>query len=214
MKKRRELPNVASLDLLWNALFGFIGMFILSLILISIHKNAQDENKIETSGEFAIVVKWPSESSDDVDTYVMDPHGNLVSFLGKSAGLMHLERDDLGAASDVIVSPDGKSVKVNKNEERVILRGILPGEYIVNLHMYHKSDANPTAATISLVKLKGNVPVISGKEVVLERTGQEATAFRFTLSKEGVVSNVNNLPRSFLGAASRRAAPERRGAGP
>ena len=49
---------------------------------------------------------------------------------------MHLDRDDLGDKNDKIYLPDGSMIKVPQNQELLTIRGIVPGEYVLNIHMY------------------------------------------------------------------------------
>ena len=85
--KRNYHTNLAFLDLLFNTLLAFAAFFVLALVLINPTKQ---ENNTETKAEFMIVVEWSNELDDDVDTYVEDPSGNLVAFMRREEGLMHL----------------------------------------------------------------------------------------------------------------------------
>ena len=68
------------------------------------------------------------------------PNGETVSYLKKDAGWLHLDRDDQGIINDV-VTIDGEEIIYPINREVVTLRGIIPGEYILNLYLYeHKSS--------------------------------------------------------------------------
>ena len=80
-------------DLLFNSLMVFVCLFVVVLISINIQKQ---DNNTETKAEFIITVEWPTESNDDVDSYLQDPLGNIVYFRRREDGLMHLDRDDLG----------------------------------------------------------------------------------------------------------------------
>lgn len=200
MSRHRHSTKTAFLDILLNTLLGFIALFVLAFI--QIRPDEQKEKTVETKGEFVIVVNWPDESDDDVDTYVMDPAGNIAYFSSREVGLMHLERDDLGARNDVVMSPDGQRILVRENEERVIIRGIVPGEYIVNVHMYAKRDSDPTPVRIALIKLEGADREIETREVTLEFNGDEKTVFRFTVNPDNSVTDVNDLPRRFTGGAA------------
>ncbi|MEY4745087.1 MAG: hypothetical protein RL272_1032 [Candidatus Parcubacteria bacterium] len=164
-------------------------------------KQEREESNLRTDGKYAIIVEWPDASPDDVDLYVRDPAGNIAYFSARDVGLMHLEHDDQGALSDRAVSPGGQ-VTVERNEERVILRGTLPGEYVVNVHMYHKQSQAPTPVTISLYLLKGADAELAKKVRVLRRDGDESTAFRFIVDADGSVRSINELPRSLLGGGS------------
>lgn len=206
MAKEKKLPTIAMYDLLWNTILGVLCLFILALVQMSQAKE-KDEKKVETTGEFAVVVDWPKEYDDDVDVYVLDPKNNLVCFRRRESGLMHLERDDLGSSNDRIIGPEGQPIKVDKNEERVIIRGIVPGEYVVNLHMYSKSDPKTTPVKTVLLKLKGADTPITEKVVFLEKRGDEVTVFRFTIKADGSVININELPRRLAAPQSSQPGP-------
>lgn len=191
---RRELSNVAFLDILMNALVVFIALFILTVVKI---KSQEAEPTVKTDGKYIIVVTWDDASEDDVDTYVMDPRGNIAYFRNREAGLMHLERDDLGKKNDVFLGA-GQKIEVEKNEERVVIRGIIPGEYIANVHMFSKRGRTDTKVVVSLLKLEKTGAPIVEKEIILRRSGDEKTAFRFTLKPDGSVTNINTLPRYLI----------------
>ena len=132
--QRKYHTNLPFLDLLFNILIGFVFLFIVSFLLINpIAKRAD----IEVKAEFLITVFWPDNLEDDVDIYVEDPIGNLVWFKSREPGLMHLDRDDLGKKNDEIVTAAG-TILFPENREIVTLRGVIPGEYIINIHMYFK----------------------------------------------------------------------------
>lgn len=195
MSRYRSTPPVSFLDLLWNTLLGFVVLFVLAFISISDEKS--QSKGLPTLGEYAVVVKWDDKSEDDVDTYVSDPNGNIAFFRAREVGLMHLERDDLGASNDTTKSDDGNIIKVEGNEERVILRGIVPGEYIVNVHMFRKRDPTPTKVGVSLLDIQGRGGTVTEREITLEKDGDEETAFRFTLTTEGRVTDINRLRHFF-----------------
>ena len=143
-------------------------------MLINLNKESND---IETKAEFMITVEWPSDLDDDVDTYVEDPSGNLVAFMRREEGLMHLDRDDLGHRNDSVLTDFGV-VEYTENRELVTLRGIAKGEYVVNVHLYMKrSDASEIPVVIKLEKLNP-YRTVTVKKVILRKTGDEKTAFK------------------------------------
>jgi len=191
--KRNYHTNLAFLDLLFNTLLAFAALFILSIVLINPKK---EDNNIEAKAEFIITVEWPSDLDDDVDTYVEDPSGNLVAFMRREEGLMHLDRDDLGMRNDSVLTDFG-TIEYKENREIVTLRGIARGEYVVNVHMYMKrSDAIEIPVVVKLEKLNPYRTVTINRVILLE-TGDEKTAFRFSLSPEGKVIDINNLSKSL-----------------
>ena len=192
MRKRTYDTNVAFLDLLFNTLLCFAALFTLSFVMINpSRENANTESK----AEFIITITWPHEQDNDVDVYVEDPEGHLVSFSRREDGLMHLDRDDLGHRNDTIQTPDGP-ITYNENREIVSIRGILPGEYIVNVHMYHKNSVEDCPVTIQLDKINP-FKIVTTKTVVLKLKADEKTAFRFTVNQNGDVIDVNELPKNL-----------------
>jgi len=154
---------------------------------------------IDTMGQYAIEVTWPASLDDDIDTYVEDPAGNIASFRNSDVGLMHLEHDDLGNASDVLRL--GRQVtEVRDNRERVVLRGVVPGEVTVNVHAYRLSRPN-CPVSVKLFRLRGSDRTLLHRELTLRAQGEEATAFRFTLDGAGRLTGHNQLSKQFVHAA-------------
>jgi hypothetical protein len=156
---------------------------------------------IDTFGQYAVEVAWPAAQNDDVDTYVQDPAGNLAWFADSDVGLMHLEHDDLGRSSDVLAN--GRDVAVvNDNEERVVLRGVIPGEVTVNVHAYQKVADGPVPVRVAVYRLRGADRALLRRTVRLAYQGQERTVFRFTLDWAGRLVDHNELEKPLVSAAS------------
>tara|TARA_B100000315_G_C14559807_1_gene579943 strand:- start:920 stop:1516 length:597 start_codon:yes stop_codon:yes gene_type:complete len=191
--QRRYHTNLPFLDLLFNVLIGFVFLFIISFLLINpIAKRAD----IEVKAEFLITVFWPDNLEDDVDIYVEDPTGGLVWFKSREPGLMHLDRDDLGKRNDEVITAAG-TILFPENREIVTLRGIVPGEYVVNVHMYFKVGAEPVPVTIQIDKINP-YSVVLRETVDLKVKGDEVTVTRFSVNAKGEVSNVNKLPKKLV----------------
>ena len=215
MKLRRRYGSSISFnDLLFNTLLGFVFLFICAFLLIApITKKA-----IETKAEFIISVTWDPESKDDVDVWLQDPAGNVLFFRQRDTGLMHLDRDDLGRLNDKILLPNGDSVEYLYNQEIVTIRGILPGEWVLNVHMYRKRDgfddtaspeeqylstADPTTVEIKMEKLNPELQIILYKKVILRENWQEETVARFTMTSDGDIIDINDLPKSLIQSEAR-----------
>ena len=191
--KRQYHTNLAFLDVLFNTLLCFAALFAMSFILINPSKT---DRNVVAKGEFMIIVTWPKDMDNDVDMYVEDPEGHLVAFMRREEGLMHLDRDDLGERNDIVQTEFGE-IEYNENREIVTLRGIVPGEYVINVHMYMRRDPSPTTlVTVQLDKINPFSTVMI-KRISLGDSGDEKTAFRFTLDKEGEVIEVNELPKTL-----------------
>jgi len=195
---RHYHAHLSFLDLLFNTLLCFAALFMLSFMLINPSKN---DNNVQSKADFMITVTWPDEIDNDVDTYVRDPQGNLVAFMRREEGLMHLDRDDLGKRNDIIQTPFGPIVH-SENKEIVTLRGFIQGEYIVNVHMYRRTDGLAlTEVIVQLDKINPLFKTIVIKKVMLGLSGDEKTAFRFKLDKDGEVVEVNELPAKLTKGA-------------
>ncbi len=192
--KRNYHTNLSFLDLLFNTLLCFAALFALSFVLINPSKK---KNNVRMKAEFMITTTWPRDLDDDVDMYVEDPQGNLVAFMRREEGLMHLDRDDLGHRNDSIDTEWGV-IEFKDNREIVTIRGTVPGEYVVNVHMYMKRSAVvEVPVTIQLDKINP-YSTVTIKEVILRISGDEGTAFRFTLNKDGDVIDINQLKKSLI----------------
>jgi len=214
MGRTRYSANTAFLDLLFITVLGFASMFFLAFILMN--QKTTQKAKITAKADYIITITWPKESNDDVDSYLEDPLEHLVFFQRREDGLMHLDRDDLGRRNDYVMTPYGP-VTYNENQEIITIRGIIPGEYVLNVHMYHKSttgeyynygyeeggdekppaEDKPTVVTVKIEKMNPTVKLILIKKVTLEKNGDEKTVIRFTLDKDGEIKNLNDLPKAI-----------------
>ena len=199
MKNRGEFPGIATVDVCINLVFVFAVLLKLSLLAINVQSAESTQKRLKSNALFLIKVVWPGECDDDVDTYVSDPLSHLVFFKRLQDGLMNLDRDDTGSNNNMITLPDGRVVKSAYNEEQVEIRGIIEGEYIVNVHMYRKATPIPTKVIVTLYKVaEGEDVQIHERVLTLAQQRLEETAFRFTLTKSGEVADINELPRSLI----------------
>lgn len=191
--------QTAFFDLIFNVLCCFVVLFSISFLLMS--QKIERDKKIKSHAEFMISTTWPKSSDDDIDTYVEDPLGNIVFFQNKEEGLMHLDRDDLGKRSDTIRGADGTVYYVKENREIVTIRGIVPGEYVVNVHMYlDREKGVPTPVSVGLEKLNPQVSLVTSNHIMLGNTGDEKTAFRFVVDGQGNVTDTSTLPKALAHA--------------
>jgi hypothetical protein len=198
VKNRGEFPGIATVDVCINLVLVFAVLLKLSLLAINVESAEAAQKRVKSNALFLVKVVWPGESDDDVDTYVSDPLAHLVFFKRLQDGLMNLDRDDTGSSSNMITLPDGRVVKSAYNEEQVEIRGIIEGEYIVNVHMYRKASATPTKVIVTLYKVAEGEDVQVHERVLTLAEQQEKTAFRFTLTKSGEVADINELPTSLI----------------
>jgi len=196
VRSRGEFPGIATVDVCINLVLVFAVLLRLSMVMANAE---QQKNHQTTHAAFLVKINWPSESKDDVDLYVSDPLSQIVYFRQKQIGLMSLDRDDTGREQNMVTLPDGRVVQSQFNEEQVNIRGIVEGEYVVNVHMYRKTDALPTKVEVALFKSgAGGDMEIHKQMVTLTTEREEETAFRFTLTRDGGAVDVNRLPKHFV----------------
>jgi hypothetical protein len=194
LRKRRfdELDPFS--DLLFNTLLAVVMLFAVAMMVMNPKAKT---GIIDAKAEFIITVTWPDMNPNDIDTWVQDPGGNLVWFRAREGGMMHLDRDDRGLSNDTITI-NGQQVVNPLNQEVVTIRGFAPGEYTVNVHYYETKNGEPVTAKVSVVKVNPRAEVVYYGEVVLQRKGDETTAVRFTVDRDGLVTGVNTLAKTLV----------------
>jgi len=170
--------------------------FLFFIAVLSIAPDAKD-GKVDTKAEFIITMDWPDNHPDDLDLFVQDPIGNIVWYRHREAGFLTLDRDDRGGANDFILV-NGMKIASPIREEIVTVRGLVPGEYTVNISHFQAVTGQPVEATVKVQKLNPNAQVIFDDKIVVDHTGDEKTALRFKLDAEGKVIDVQRRPKSLL----------------
>jgi hypothetical protein len=180
--------------MLFKALQVVAFLFFLALIAMN---PRSDGKALERKAEFMITMAWPDMHPDDVDLYVQDPADELVWYNQRSAGFMSLERDDRGETNDFI-RVNGQKMWSPIRQEIVSVRGILAGEYTVNVHLYQHTAKVPVPVSVTVEKLNPAVSVIYYDTIDLDHTDEEKTAVRFTLADDGSVVRTSSTQRSLL----------------
>ena len=199
----RYVSNVAFTDLLFNIVVGLAFLFLLAFILMN--PIAKDKD-IEEKSDFIIILTWDDKSGDDIDLWIRDPLGNILSFKNRGVAMMHLDRDDLGLSNDKVALPEGGYEYVYRNKEVASLRGTHEGEYLVNVHVYNKKpwkdkSMRPSNIRVELIKLNPYDEVTQAEFIGTKR-GQEFTAFHFTLDEDGEVIGIRDEREPLIGAKS------------
>jgi hypothetical protein len=185
-------------DMLLNVLMGFAIMVFMAFALI---RPETEVGKVDLKAEYLITVTWPDNNPDDIDTYVEDPADNIIWYRHLEAGFLSLERDDRGMFKDTMVV-DGKRIQNPLNQEIVTMRGILPGEYVVNVFHYLANGVDPVPVTVRVERLNPTVQIVYNGTVTLDHRGDEKTAIRFTLDKEGTPSHLSQRSKSLASRVS------------
>jgi hypothetical protein len=170
--------------------------FLFFLALLAMNPEAKS-GKIDTKAEFIITMSWPDNHPDDIDLYVADPLGNIVWYHEREAGFMLLDRDDRGGANDFIVV-NGRKVLSPIRQETVSIRGIVAGEYAVNVNHYLATTGVPVPVAVKVEKVNPVVQVVDYDTLNLDHSGQEKAVVRFTVAPDGSVTAVDHRETSLI----------------
>lgn len=171
---------------------GFVAMVIWLLPHVS---PPADNASAVPPGNVVIAITWPPGDTD-IDLWVTGP-GEIVpvGYSNKGGLLFNLLRDDLGDR------PDATPL----NYENTYSRGIIAGEYIVNVHCY-RCPVVPQMVDLEISvnkgeHSKGGTPV-AVTSVELRANGEEKTALRFKLDDKGnmMPNSMNNVFRPLRAA--------------
>jgi hypothetical protein len=186
-------------DMLFNVVIGLAFMVFIAFSLIN---PTAKSGAIELKAEFLITMNWPDNDTDDMDIYVRDPAGNIVWYHSREAGLMHLDHDDRGSTRERI-TVNGQTIQNPLNQEIVTIRGIVPGEYVINAHQFLATSSNKLPVSVKVEKLNPTASVVFYGTQEFDHKGQEETFVRFTLDPDGKVTDVNTGPSLSLVRAVR-----------
>lgn len=215
------------IDLLLNILVGIIFISIVSTALINL-KVVNQQDGLKKNAEYVAQVEWNPAINCDVDTWVKDGRKHLVYFRHKDDDVMHIERDDQGFTNDWYTPlssaldsliPGGShqtspppaapptTTATATNEETWVLRGLVPGTYTLNLHLYACHIPGTSTAphtyinlpvTVKLIRINPKYEVVKEVTVTLERTWEEVTVFNFDLDKSGDATNFTTDQHKFV----------------
>jgi hypothetical protein len=156
------------------------------------------QNDIKKEAEYLIIIEWDRTSHNDIDLWVRNPKGNIVSFTRKGVDFMHLERDDLGIRNDSIMGSNGVVVEILRNEEVVTLRGTQVGEYEVMAHIYNvRKQASTKTITVRVIQI--NPYKVRYQHVYkFQSRGQHISLLRFEIGDDNKWISFNNERSDFI----------------
>ena len=179
-------------DMLMIMLLGFVFMII--AMVPHLNPPATEDNT-EPPGNVIVHITWP-KGNTDVDLWVTGP-GELVpvGYSNKGGLLWNLLRDDFGDGTDA----------TDINYENAYTRGVTPGEYIINVHCFRCPILPvPVDVEVSVKRdadngAKTSIKIIATTRVVLHQAGEELTAIRFKLTRDGALEegSMNHVYREL-----------------
>jgi hypothetical protein len=178
-------------DLIMLTLSGFVTVAVLLLPHIGEQQaKAAATETAQPPGNVMIEARWPYGVDADVDLWVQAPGDVPVGYSNKGGAIFNLLRDDLGTRADA----------TGLNYEISFARGMPPGEYTANVHLY-RNELGGTVPVTVVASVKApdqqSSKQILASSVELTREGQELTVFRFRLDATGalVPGSVTNLQK-------------------
>jgi hypothetical protein len=180
--------------MLFKALQVVAFLFFIALLAMNPEST---KGKVDSKAEFIITLGWPDSHPDDMDLYTEDPLGNIVWYHEREAGFMTLDRDDRGGLNNSITVA-GHKVMSPIRQETVSIRGILAGEYTVNVNYYLATATAPVPVSVKIEKVNPTVEVVYYDTMTLTHMGEEKTAARFRVAENGNVVDVNHRQKSLI----------------
>ena len=194
-RSTRDTETDPFYDMLFNMLIAFVFCFVIALM--SFNPQAKKAGDVPAKAEFMVTVAWPDNNPNDIDTWMLEPGGKVLWFRQRDVGLLHLDRDDRGAKNNSVVV-GGQQRSSGTRQEIVTLRGLVPGEYVVNAHYYESVDHLPVDVTVTVVKINPQAQIVFNGTQQIGAKGEERTLVRFSITDSGDVTEVSTQPKPIV----------------
>ena len=96
------------------------------------------------------------------------------------------------------ISIDGKNIENPSNQEIVTIRGIMSGEYVINLLHYKANFVVPLKTKVKIEKINPRVQTVYFGDHFLTKTGHELTAVRLFLDDKGNVEDLSFIEKLLI----------------
>jgi hypothetical protein len=186
--------------------FLFAVIIVLTVVVSVKEESKSKDESLQLSGRYLITIRWPQLpnllQNDDVDAHcVQIETGEHSWYASPSSAKSYITMNSVDDTSSNFIYytniDTGKLILCNEHEERIVINTTVPGEIAVIVFMYNKrwSDV-PTKVTVTLVDLLKNSQELIKEEVEMLYTGEQKTAFRFTLDVFGniIPGSKNQIP--------------------
>lgn len=174
----------------------FLAMGAVLYMILPLINIPEKEVNVSPPPQGSVIVEayWPDEINTDVDLWVLAPGDIPVGYSNKGGVVFNLLRDDLGYHADVS----------GRNMEIAYTRGLVDGEYVVNLHLFSLKDGTlpiPVKVVVAM-KATDDAPytqlfAVNGELIF---SGQEKTMARFRIEDGQYVENsFGTLSKRLIG---------------
>ena len=96
------------------------------------------------------------------------------------------------------IEVEGKVIENVLNQEVAAVRGTVPGEYTVNLHYYESVQQTTVPVTVRVAKVNPVYKIFFNDTIDMRRKGEERTAVRFTILRDGKIGRINRLEKKLV----------------
>lgn len=141
--------TTSMIDMFMLLTVGFVTLFVLAFILIKpvVPKTEQ----IPLEEQLLIKLEWDDTINADLDIWLRNPVGDIVSFKNKDVHGATLERDDLGHSNEWTMI-NGKPSPIFSNYEVIRIKNLIDGDYFITVHYYSSRGNDGTPLPPSATK--------------------------------------------------------------
>ena len=125
--------------------------FLFFIALLAMNPEAKS-GKIDTKAEFIISMTWPDSHPDDIDLYAEDP-ARQHRLVPRARGRLHGARPRRPRRAQQHHRGQRPQITSPIRQETVSIRGIVPGEYTVNVNHYLATPARPVPVAVKVEKV-------------------------------------------------------------
>lgn len=179
--------NIGFIDILFNIMFCFVVLWVLAVITPDIPKPT---NMLDPKSTYIVSMEWNEGSIADIDLHIKGPDDQVLNFMHKETGYMHLERDDLGRTNDVVFY-NGEVIISPVNSEIAFITSPLEGHWVVNAYYYSDNiTAGVIDVTMKLISIE-NFSIVATRTFQLKKKWSQFTAFSFSMDDKGQVTTID-----------------------
>ena len=164
----------------------FVDMLLLITLVLLTMINPPIDPTVELRPQAMLIVEWEDKALSDVDTHIVLPNSEHISYIYKDAGgRVVLTRDDTGASID----HQGNNIDVNVEVTEFF--ALEPGEYKLWVRLFSQRDDGPIEVSIRFQTLTP-FEVYVDEVVMLEHRTQTIAVASIYVDNEGKITSVDN----------------------
>lgn len=214
-KQKNNIGLIAYTNFSLTAMKAMLVLLLAAVALMAV--KIQPSDGIKPNAQYIIEMSWADDYDTDVDLWVRAPGDQLIFYTNRETPMVFLDRDDTGIFQDTVII-DGKVINSKSRKEIVSIRGILPGEYVINGFLYRywsrspqyepldsyatrgiSTLPRPLKVKVEVKKLNPTVEIVYSETLQFTQHKEELFFCRFTVGQDGLIKNVNTrLPTSLV----------------